>query len=276
MDLLKLTEIAIKAAKDAGQHIKKYMDEDVAFEKKEGGTNYASQVVTKVDKECEDIILSNLLPSCEKYDLALLTEETEDDKSRFEKDFFWCIDPIDGTLNFINKEPGFSVSIAMIAKDGTPQIGVVYDPTTDNLYHAAKGNGVFKNGSPWDLHNENNYLTYVTDKKLKDTPRLPEMKELIQKHVEELGLQGFEELSGGASVMNAIRVLENGPACMIKFPKKETGGGSIWDFASTACIFQELGLFATNFDGGKLDLNRPDSTFMHHQGIFYSNLVIDK
>lgn len=273
MDLLKLTEIAIKAATSAGLHIKKYMDEDITFEEKEGGVSYASQVVTKVDKECEDIILSHLLPTCDEFNLALLTEETEDDKSRFEKDFFWCIDPIDGTLNFINKEPGFSVSIALIAKDGTPQIGVVYDPNTDTLYHATKGKGVFKNRIPWDIQNGNNYLTYVTDKTLKDTPRLPEMKEIIRHHVEELGLQRFKEISGGASVMNAIRVLENGPACMIKFPKKEIGGGSIWDFAATACIFQELGLRATNFEGGKLDLNRKYGTFMNHEGIFYSNLA---
>ncbi len=275
MDFLKLTEIAIKAATSAGQHIKKYMNEDVAFEAKEGGVSYASQIVTKVDKECEDIILSQLLPSCETYNLALLTEETEDDRSRFSKDFFWCIDPIDGTLNFINKEPGFSVSIALIAKDGTPYIGVVYDPTTDTIYHATKGNGVFKNGSPWNIQHKNDYLTYVTDKKLKDTPRLEELKSLIEKYVAEYGLTEFKVISGGASVMNGIWVLENGPACMIKFPKNETGGGSIWDFASTACIFQEMGLTATNFEGKKLDLNRKDGTFMNHQGIFYSNFVTD-
>jgi fructose-1,6-bisphosphatase/inositol monophosphatase family enzyme len=276
MDLTYLTDIAIKAALDAGQHIKKYMDDDIAFEEKEGGESYASQVVTAIDKECENIILSHLLPTCEKFDIALLTEETEDDGSRLEKDFFWCIDPIDGTLNFINKEPGFSISIALIAKDGTPYIGVIYDPVTDTLYHAAKGNGVFKNRSPWQIRNGNDYLTYVTDKKLKDTPRLEELEALLEKHVDEYGLTEFKEMSGGASVMNGIRILENGPACMIKYPKKESGGGSIWDFASTACIFQELGLPVTNFEGGKLDLNRKDGTFMNHEGIFYSNLVVDE
>lgn len=273
MDVLTLTDIAIKAAQAAGKHIQKYMNEDISFEEKEGGESYASQVVTKVDKECEDIILSHLLPTCEKFDLALLTEETEDDGSRFEKDFFWCIDPIDGTLNFINKEPGFSVSIALIAKDGAPYIGVVYDPNTDTLYHAVKGHGAFKNDEPWEIQNKNSYLTYVTDKKLKDTPRLSELEVLLQKYVDELGLKEFKEISGGASVMNAIRVLENGPACMIKYPKKETGGGSIWDFASTACIFQELGLLATNFDGSPLSLNQQENTFMNHRGVFYSNFV---
>ena len=76
--------------------------------------------------------------------------------------------------------------------------------------------------------------------------------------------------------MNACSVLENFPACYFKFPKSKNGGGSIWDFAATTCIYQELGLPATNFEGGKLDLNRKDSTFMNHQGVFYANLRINK
>jgi fructose-1,6-bisphosphatase/inositol monophosphatase family enzyme len=60
---------------------------------------------------------------------------------------------------------------------------------------------------------------------------------------------------------------------MLKLPKKENGGGSIWDFAATACIYQELGLPATNFEGGRLDLNRKDSTFMNKEGVFYANLI---
>ena len=94
------------------------MNEDIAVEKKQGGTSYASQVVTEVDRACETAILSHLLPTCQEFDLALLSEETEDDGSRFEEDFFWCIDPMDGTLPFINKQPGFSVSIALVAKMG--------------------------------------------------------------------------------------------------------------------------------------------------------------
>ena len=68
-------------------------------------------------------------------------------------------------------------------------------------------------------------------------------------------------------------VLENGLACMLKFPKKEIGGGSVWDYAATACIYHELGLPATDYMGGRLDLNRRDGTFMNHKGIYYSNLT---
>lgn len=272
MDLIHLNHIAIKAALSAGKIIQQYMNEDVTVEKKQGGASYASQVVTEVDRACETVILSHLLPTCEAFDLALLSEETEDDGSRFKEDFFWCIDPMDGTLPFIKKRPGFSVSIALVAKDGTPHMGVVFDPSKDILYHAIKGKGAFKNNEPWKITHTNDQLSYVTDRKLQDTPRAAEIENLLQKQVEKLGLKGIQEIDGAGSVLNAIRVLENGPACMLKFPKKEKGGGSIWDFAATACIYQELGLPATNFEGGKLDLNRKDDTFMNHEGVFFTNL----
>lgn len=273
MNLLQLNKIAIKAALSAGEVIQKHINADVKVEKKEGGENYASQVVTKVDLECEKKILSQLLPSCEQFDIAILSEETEDNGSRFEKDFFWCIDPMDGTLAFIKGIAGFSVSIALVAKDGPPQIGVVYDPSTNTLYNAIKGNGVFKNGKPWSIKNENKHLTYVTDKKLKDTPRAAEIEALLYEYAKKLGLKEVKEISGAGSVLNAIRVLENGPACMIKFPKTENGGGSIWDYAATACFFQELGLPASNFDGGRLDLNKKYGTFMNQEGVFYANFM---
>jgi fructose-1,6-bisphosphatase/inositol monophosphatase family enzyme len=272
MDLLQLHNIAIEAALSSGEVIQKYMNDAIYVKKKKGGASYASQVVTEVDIACEKAILSHILPTCNQYDLALLSEETEDDGSRFEKDYFWCIDPMDGTLAFINKHPGFSVSIALVAKDGTPHIGVVFDPSTNTLYHAIKGCGAFKNGSLLKIKHMNDYLTYATDRKLKETNRSAEIERLLNETLEKLSLKGVKEIAGSGSVLNAIRVLENGPACMLKFPKKESGGGSIWDFAATACIFNELELPATNFKRGRLDLNRKDGTFMNHEGVFYANL----
>ena len=272
MNLLQLNNIAIKAAISAGRVIQKYVNDDILVEKKKGGSSYASQVVTAVDRECETAILSHLLPSCNAFDLALLSEETEDNGSRFEKDFFWCIDPMDGTLAFINKQPGYSVSIALIAKDGTPHIGVVFDPSTDTIYHAVKGNGAYKNGSPWEIKHTNNHLTYVTDRKLKDTPHAKKIECLLNENVVKFSLNGVKEIAGSGAVLNGILVLENGPACMLKPPKEENGGGSIWDFAATACIYKELDLSATTFDGRRLDLNKIDGTFMNQEGVFYANL----
>jgi fructose-1,6-bisphosphatase/inositol monophosphatase family enzyme len=273
MDLQLLADIAIEAAVSAGKIIQNYKNRDVVVEKKEGGFSYASQVVTQVDRECEQVILSHLEPSCKTYDIALLSEETPDDNSRFEKEFFWCIDPIDGTLAFINKEPGFSVSIALVAKDGTPTVGVVYDPNTNTLYHAIKGKGAFKNQKEWKVKNTNNYLTYFTDRKLNDTPKLEEIQQLLESYKNKNQLTAIKEVSGAGAVLNAILVAENGPACFLKLPKKETGGGSIWDYAATACIFKELNLPATNFSGGRLNLNKKSNSFMNDEGICYLNSV---
>lgn len=272
MDFNQLSHIAIEAARAAGKIIQDYINKDVAVDHKKVGDSYASQVVTIVDKKCETAIINHLLPTCNEFDIALLSEETEDDGSRLEKEYFWCIDPMDGTLAFINKQPGFSVSIALIAKDGTPHIGVIFDPSTDTLYHAIKSNGSFKNGKPWEIKNTNDHLTYLTDRPLKDTPRVYEIERLLSESAQKLSLTDIKEISGAGSVMNAILVLENGPACMLKHPKKEKGGGCIWDFAATACIYNELGLIATNFNGERLDLNRKDDTFMNHEGVFFSNL----
>jgi fructose-1,6-bisphosphatase/inositol monophosphatase family enzyme len=272
MNLEHLNQIGIEAAVAAGRVIQQHMDDVVSVEQKEAGTSRASQVVTEVDRACERAIFRHILPTCEAFDLALLSEETEDDGSRFRKDYFWCIDPLDGTLPFTEQRPGFSVSIALVARDGTPFLGIVYDPVTETLYHARKGKGVYKNDSPWQLPPPSDYLTYVTDRRLRDTPRVDEIKALLHESAVKLGLIGYRELSGAGSVLNAIRVLENRPALMLKFPKKEKGGGSIWDFAATACLFQELGLPATNFAGGRLDLNREEGTFMHREGVYYEHL----
>ena len=272
MDLIHLSKIAIKAASAAGKIIQEHMDDSVRIEHKKGGTSYASQVVTEVDQKCEATILSHLLPTCTEFDLALLSEETEDDLSRFEKEYFWCIDPMDGTLPFIHKNPGFSVSIALVRKDGTPLIGVVFDPTTNSIYHAIKDRGAYKNNEPWSIINTNKFLTYFTDKELKNTPNASVIEKILKDKIKDLALPKVKEISGAGAVMNAIYTLEHGPAIMLKLPKKENGGGSIWDFAATACIYKELGLPATNYNGGKLDLNRSDDTFMNHEGVVFANL----
>ena len=178
---------------------------------------------------------------------------------------------MDGTLSFINQVPGFTVSIALVSRDGTPIIGVIHDPSTLNMYHAIKGKGAYKNDRPITISQRNNYLTYATDKTLAKTPRRKDVISILEAEIRRSGLKGFKELSGGGAVINAIKVLENPPACMIKFPKKEQGGGSIWDYSATACIFHELGLRATDFSGEKLKLNRRKDSYMNHEGIFYSN-----
>jgi len=54
----------------------------------------------------------------------------------------WCVDPIDGTSNFVNGLPYFAVSVALM-KHGRSVLGVVYDPVADEVFHAVRGEGAW-------------------------------------------------------------------------------------------------------------------------------------
>lgn len=76
-----------------------------------------------------------------------LSEETADTPERLDKRLLWCVDPIDGTKEFIMGIPEFSISVALVA-DGLPILAVIYNPATGELYSAAKGHGFTFNGKP--------------------------------------------------------------------------------------------------------------------------------
>jgi 3'(2'), 5'-bisphosphate nucleotidase/myo-inositol-1(or 4)-monophosphatase len=274
-DLLSLSQMAITAATEAGQLIDEHTNQSVAVQHKNGGDSPASQVVTEVDLLSEAVILKHLRPSCEPYELALLTEETTDDGARLEKDHFWCIDPLDGTLSFIESTPGYAVSIALVSRAGTPLIGVVYDPVTNTLTSAVQGQGVMRNGQAWtpalNASMQAKALTLVCDRGLLQRSNYPQIRQALETACDSLGLSGVKTIeNGGGAVMNACWAMENQPACYFKFPKVQTGGGCLWDFAATVAIFHELNAVATDFHGQALELNRADSVFMNHQGVLFS------
>ena len=270
IDLNDLTLKAIQAAQEAGALIRSYQDDEVEVLFKDGGDTYASQVVTEVDQKAQDAILRILEPTCLEFDLALLTEESEDDGSRFKNKYFWCIDPLDGTLPFTRKEPGYSVSIALVSHEGVPQIGVVYDPVYDVLWQATKGYGVQKNGVQWEILPKGKELVFTYDRSFENHPERLRVLTELENYAYSIGLQGVVATQFGGAVINACHSLESAPGCHFKFSKPQEGGGSIWDYAATACLYQEAGAWITDVFGEPLDLNRSDSTFMNHRGAVYA------
>jgi len=101
--------------------------------------------LTEADIRANDIIcreLKRLYP-----DTPILSEESKILEYEYRKDwrYYWCIDPIDGTKEFIKKNGEFTVNIALIYVD-TPVLGVVYAPTINRLYKAKDGVGAFRDG----------------------------------------------------------------------------------------------------------------------------------
>ena len=268
-DLGELAELAISAASEAGQLVARSRPREIQH--KATADSLASQVVTEIDRRSEDILLNILTPSLERYELALLTEERDDDRGRLNSDHFWCIDPLDGTLPFIEGLPGYAVSIALVGRDGTPWIGVIYDPVEATVLHAISGVGSFRDGHQWPTEPQprGEVLSVFADRSFLATDDHKGIVDGLGAIARDMGLTGVRLHATGGAVMNACWVLAHPPACYFKQPKP-SGGGSLWDFAATACLFQELGAVATDMNGGTLDLNRVDSTNMSHRGVLFA------
>jgi myo-inositol-1(or 4)-monophosphatase len=99
--------------------------------------------VTRVDRYLEQLTIETLRKSYKNH--SFLGEEFGFQEGKgHDADWCWVIDPLDGTLNFINGVPHFCISIAVQHK-GVTQHGVIYDPVKDELFSASRGRGAMLN-----------------------------------------------------------------------------------------------------------------------------------
>ena len=95
--------------------------------------------VTNSDRKVEKILINEL----SKKKFSIISEESGL-KIREDKNKFWIIDPIDGTINFLHGIPHFCISIALIDHNEIIS-GVIYDPLKNEIYYAEKNLGAFLN-----------------------------------------------------------------------------------------------------------------------------------
>jgi len=105
-------------------------------------------IVTEADKASEILIAERLQSEFPNH--AVYGEEFG--MSSAKSDNCWVTDPLDGTTNYAASFPIFAVVIALLQK-GVPMLGVVFDPTADRMYSAAKNNGATLNGVPLHVNN---------------------------------------------------------------------------------------------------------------------------
>ena len=111
--------------------------------------------VTSADKRTEKILLEELQKAHPEY--GIVTEETGViNKSNLKNRYI--IDPIDGTLNFLNGVPQFAISVGY-EENNEIKCGVIFNPITNEFFCAEKGNGAYLNNSRIRVSNK---------KKLKD------------------------------------------------------------------------------------------------------------
>ena len=131
-----LKEMAVEAIFQAGEIALKLKEKLVI--------NYKSpnQPVTNADKQIDNFLFNFFKTNTPNF--GWLSEESIDNNSRFKNDFFWCLDPIDGTRSYIMGKPEYTISLALI-KNSSPVMGIIYNPETKDLFFAEKGKGAYCN-----------------------------------------------------------------------------------------------------------------------------------
>lgn len=135
-DLERELDVAVRLAHQAGATIMSYYRTGLPVEHKVG-----DEPVTIADWAADDLISAGLRAAFPGD--GVLTEESDDDLSRLEKERVWIVDPLDGTTEFIAETGDFVVQIGL-AVVGQPVLGVVYQPTTARLFFAVRGHGAYR------------------------------------------------------------------------------------------------------------------------------------
>jgi len=233
LDKIDLAEI-VNIAQDAGNAIMKIYKRDFSIEYKDD-----KSPLTEADTKSNEIIcsaLERLYPN-----IPIMSEENKqtDYDERKNWDYYWCIDPIDGTKEFIKKNDEFTVNIALIHKD-TPVLGVVYAPAIDEMYKAKKGEGAFKNDQKLPLkHNEH------PKEKLFVVASKSHLSEETQDFINQLDAKEIEQVSKGSSLklcMVAEGVADIYPRLA---PTME------WDTAAADAVVREAGKMTYQFENNK-------------------------
>jgi len=132
--------LAEEAAKKAGRYLGGHVHDRKRVLREEGRETHF-----QFDREAEDIIVDALRKAS---DYGILTEERGViDAAAGDSDYFWIVDPLDGSINYSEGIPLSCVSVSLWKK-ARPLLGVIYDFNRDHLYAGIAGAGASLNGTP--------------------------------------------------------------------------------------------------------------------------------
>ena len=140
MNLEKIFPLIKILVKDTGKFLKKAF-----FSSPEVYHKGIIDLVTSADLESEKRLkegIKEITP-----DILILAEESYTGKEEIKNEYYWLIDPLDGTTNFAHKIPWFAISVALM-KNKEPILGIVYNPITEEFFYALKEKGAFLNEEP--------------------------------------------------------------------------------------------------------------------------------
>lgn len=229
IDIEDIKNIALKA----GEEVLSIYNRDFHIEYKED-----KSPLTEADLKANKIIcdsLSQLYPN-----IPIMSEENREIAYEIRKnwEYYWCIDPIDGTKEFIKKNGEFTINIALL-KNNLPVLGVVYAPAIDTIYYSKQGEGAFKNSLKLPLIDEKDTFVIVASKSHNSDD--------TKSYIDNIQTDKKKELISIGSSLKLCLVAE-GKADI--YPR--LAPTSEWDTAAANAIVIESGKNVFDYDSGEL------------------------
>ena len=230
-----LLNVMVQAAFKAGRSLSRDFGE---VENLQVSLKGPSDYVSQADRKAEEIVMNELSRARPTY--GFLGEETGESKGT-DGQHRWIVDPLDGTTNFLHGIPLFAVSIAL-ERNGEVVAGVIYNPVTDELYTADRGQGAFLN-----------------DRRIRVAGRRDLADCVIGTGVPHLGRDGHEPyLKELGRVMGSVAGIRRLGSLALDLAYVAAGRQdgfwenivSPWDIAAGIVIVREAGGFVSDKSGG--------------------------
>ncbi|KAF6249272.1 3'(2'),5'-bisphosphate nucleotidase CysQ [Marine Group I thaumarchaeote] len=253
VDKIPELDIAIKAAREAGNVILEIYQEDFKTSKKNDDSP-----ITDADLKSNEIIKEVL----SQTEHAILSEEDKDNQRRLSKDTIWIIDPLDGTSDFIDKTGEFTVMIALI-KNKEPVLGVIGWPTEKTFFVAQKGSGAFRySNDEWKKISVTTLAELSKCRAIGSRHHLSDKEKLF---IKKLGIKDFTSIGSSLKVGK----ISSGEA---EVYITTTNKMKEWDSAASYCIISEAGGKMTDMLGNDITYNNKE--IFHQNGILVTNGLI--
>ncbi|MFT5280744.1 MAG: myo-inositol-1(or 4)-monophosphatase [Flavobacteriaceae bacterium] len=222
--MIQIEDISLKDIEKIICSTKTFFNSPVSSIEQKNDTSY----VTECDKNIESFLIEKLtvlFPS-----IPFLSEETNAD-TNIEKGFAWCIDPIDGTHNFIQGIPFFCVSVGLLY-NGESVLGCVYDPMRNELFSAKKGEGFFFQGEVYDnnIKYQKEYYMFST---ARAQNRYMDENEVCRKLQTSKKQYKYRRFCSCALELAYVAIGRLDALFIL--------GNSHWDYAAAECILKEAG-----------------------------------
>lgn len=203
-----------------------------------------ANLVTEADEASQAAIVQSLKSQFPEH--GFLGEESLNDRSS-EAGAFWIIDPLDGTTNYVHGFPYYCVSIALCV-DRQVVVGVIYDPTRDEVFSAVAGGGAEFNGERIGTSGEVDLKSAMAMASLPvaTDPENPAVRRFL------LALTQMQTVQRTGSAALNLAYVASG-----RIDAFWSSSLYAWDVAAGTLLVSEAGGSVTNLTGGAFDIFVP-------------------